>query len=67
MDGTQDKYARVMPVVFGQLEMLGDLALKAGETTLAADLSAALANALFRFADAGGVLDADDEDERRAG
>ena len=65
MDGSEDRHARVMPVIFAQMEMLGELAIKAGDTTLAADLSAALANALFRFADAGGVLDQDDEAQRR--
>ena len=68
MDVSQDRDARVMSVIFAQLEMLGELAVKAGETGLAADLQAVLVNALFRYADAGGrPLGGWAEERRKAG
>lgn len=56
MDMTTDRHDRIMTVVFGQMEILQELAIKAGDVPLAQDLSAALANALYRFYDEkGGV------------
>ena len=43
---------RLLSVIFEQMELLAELATRAGDMTLAADLSAALAAALFRRADA---------------
>lgn len=51
MDFTQAKKDRVMSSIFGQLEMLQELAIEAGDATLAQDLSAAFANALTRYCD----------------
>lgn len=50
------KHDKTVGVICGQLEMLAELALKAGETALAADLSAALAGALYRVSDATGRM-----------
>ncbi len=38
-------------VIFGQLELLQDMAIRAGDTDLAADLNVALTKALFRHFD----------------
>ena len=48
--GRQNK-DRIVSTIFGQLELLQELALKAEETELANDLSVALAGALFRLCD----------------
>ena len=42
---------RIVSTIFGQLELLQEMALKAEETELANDLSVALASALFRLCD----------------
>lgn len=51
MDFTQAKKDRVMSSIFGQLEMLQELAIEAGDAALAQDLSSAFANALTRYCD----------------
>ncbi len=47
----QNKRDRTMSVVFGQLEMLQEMATGLGDTQLASDLSAAFAGALARYCD----------------
>ncbi len=45
------KRDRIMTAIFGQLEMLQELASKADDRELANDISAALADALTRYCD----------------
>ena len=51
MDFTQARKDRVMSSIFGQLELLQELAIQAGDATLAQDLAVAFANALTRYCD----------------
>ncbi len=51
MDRISPKRDRVLSTIFGQLELLQEMAVEADEPALAQDLSAALANALFRYCD----------------
>ncbi len=52
MSGMLQKTDDLMTMLFGQLEILQELAVKAGDAQLAQDLSAAFAASLSRYCDA---------------